>query len=149
MRGFSLTELILVVAVFATLTTLATVSLIRPQIYTKLDTAATSLVADIKQQQLQSMMGDTEGKPQAYPHGIHFTQNNYILFTNNTFDPVDPYNLTVDFGSSIEIVSPPSDLLFARRSGEIPSNISITLRHTGSGETKTVTVSKLGVATVN
>lgn len=154
-RGFTLVELILVMGIFAVLVSFASINLLRPQSGFSLDTAVTTLAADLKEQQLKAMAGDSDGQPTARPFGVYFESSHYILFRGETYSSTDPSNFTVNLGDNLNIVSvsfPSAQVVFTRRSGEVINppfpDGTVTLRTT-LGEEKTLTINRYGVITIN
>ena len=119
-----------------------------------IDSTIETVLSDIKHQQLKSMSGDTGGTSAGNSFGIHFTTSNYILFQGITYDGTDPKNYVIDIDDSLEFSSvtfPQSRILFTKGSGEIagytPGSNTVTVRHIGSNQTKTITINGYGVIT--
>lgn len=155
-NGFTLIELILVIGIFTILITLVTVNMLRPQTTTPVNQAVSVLIADIKQQQLKSMLGDTGGTETAQSFGVYFGIDKYILFKGSSYSPADPDNFTVELGEGLQFtdVTLPSDqVVFLRRSGEVSGYSteldSLTITHTQGGVGETLITNRYGVLTRN
>src|SRR3989344_2005457 len=85
-KGFTLIEIIVVVSTIVTLLGFITISLVRSQQTASLTSVEGILLADLKQQQLKSMIGDTEGRSDSDQYGIHFDSNKYVLFHGDYSD---------------------------------------------------------------
>lgn len=145
-RGATLTEIIVVMAVFLTLITLTTINLLGAKHSASLSSTITELIADLKSQQLKAMLGDTEGSGVERSYGIYFTSTKYYLF-HDTYNPADPNNFGIDLGDNILVVNPNYPLVFAKGSGELPLATSIVLTNSQTGEQKTIQLNKLGIIT--
>lgn len=150
--GFTLVELLVVVGILATITTVTVPRLFTLQTSNALDASLTALVSDIKQQQIKAMVGDTQGKVALEPFGVYFETNRYTLFQGTTYTNGDPYNFVVNLEESLEftnILLPQQQIIFSKGSGEVAGfttgSDEFTLRHTSSGDQKTVRFNKYGV----
>ena len=117
-RGFTLPELLIVMGVLAILTTLATVNLLRPQHQASTVAAVNILMADIRQQQLKTMLGDTEGF------------NNFSV----TLEP--PFQVSTTF--------PNNQIVFQAGSGEVAGTNTITITNPNSQTSTTLTINRYG-----
>ena len=80
-KGFTLIELVLVMGIFSTLIGITSLSLFNIQHATALSADVNVFIADLKQQQLKAMVGESDGVGgSGYGYGVHFTANNYTLF---------------------------------------------------------------------
>ncbi len=152
--GFTLIEVSLVVGIFAILASFATINLLRPQQSADLNSTTTSIIADIKQQQARSILGESGGGLSAVVHGIYFESNKYTLFSGSTYNSSDPANFVVNLsgGLSLSTTFTGSQVIFNLQSGEINGfaggSSSVTLTPTG-GQARTLTFNKYGVVSVN
>lgn len=153
-KGFTFIELIVVMAVIATLTSFAIVNLSSIQHKAYLSATIDTFLSDYKQQQVKAMTGDTDGTNTTQSYGIYFEQNQYTLFRGTSYSASEPSNFVIALDGSVEfspINVPQSQLIFAAGSGEV-SNYSategtVTLHNVVSGEQKTLTVNRYGVIT--
>lgn len=145
--GFTLTELLITMTIFATLAGIATMSLVGAKQRTSLNTSIEIVSADLRQQQLKSMVGDTSGRTAPDSYGIHFGTSEYTLFSGSTFNLLEESNFTIQLGDNISFVSPPADLIFSRVSGELSAGGSLLLRDNTTKATKTLQYNKYGVIT--
>ena len=139
--GFTIPELIIVMSVFLLLTGLITSNLVNLQRRTSLSTVITTLISDLKQQQIRAMSGDG---PSAY--GVYLEPNRYTLFTGSIYSAgaTDNFSINMDGGVTL---SPTTQIVFAQRSGET-STTTITVTNTNSNQTKTITINQYGAALV-
>lgn len=148
-KGFTLIELLLIIGLMGILISIATISLLNIKQSTSLDLTITTLVSDIKSQQLKSMIGNAAGAADfSYPYGVHFNQDNYVLFHRASYLSSDPNNFTVDLTrENVQIVNPNTDIIFSRGSGELGATTSIILQEKASSKQKTVQLNSYGVIT--
>jgi prepilin-type N-terminal cleavage/methylation domain-containing protein len=155
-HGFTLVELLLVMGIIAILASLTTISLIRPQTSSAINTSLTSLTADIKHTQLRAMAGDALGESTQQKHGIYFEQDAYTIFAGDAYSETNPSNFKIDLaGGTVfsNIDFPSSQILFLSLSGEVEnysdSQNSITITHPSSEDSKTILINKYGAITIN
>ena len=155
-RGFTIIELLLVIGIFAIVATLATINLVKPQTQASVDSTTQTLTADLKQQQLKAMAGDSEGASSAQVHGIKFFSDRYILFRGSTYQVGESSNFEVKLETNITLTSinfPSAEVVFLRRSGEVlnytAGSNNVTIQNTQSSEQKTITVNRYGAITIN
>lgn len=146
-RGFTLIETIVVVSTIVTLLGFITISLVRSQQTASLISTEEILVADLKQQQLKSMIGDTEGRSASDSYGIHFDSNRYVLFYGPTYSSTDASNSTINLESSMQFNSPGLEVIFSRLNGEIISATIIELQDNTNFKLKRIYLNTLGVIT--
>ena len=150
--GLALIELIIVLGIVAILSTFASFNIIRSRNVISLDSTVSSLINDIKSQQLQAMSGFTQAGVQNPYYGIYFEINRYILFHTASFQPGDTVNFTIDLDEDNQfnpINLSNNQIVFASGSGTIdnfdPVQNHVTLKNTNSNEQKTIYFNKFGV----
>ena len=152
-RGITLIEVIIVVGVLLTLVGMASVSFLPLRSRSFLDTAVTTLVSDLRSQQIKALAGDTEGRSVNDNYGIYFGTNSYTLFHGTSFNPDDPSNFMITLEDNISVNStlPSSRVIFSIKSGEVLSfsetQNSITLEDTVADNSKTININRYGVVT--
>ncbi len=151
--GFTFIELIVGMGVFATLVGLATVNLLGVQRKSSLTATIDTLIADIKEQQIKAITGDTFGGGQS-SYGIYFGPGQYVLFAGGTYHPNDSTNAMIPLDTNVVFSSinfPDTSVVFASGSGEIINFNSqahtVTLLQVHSGEGKTIDINRYGVVT--
>jgi len=147
LRGFTIAELLVTIAIFATLVGIATSNLVGGKQRASLNASGDIFTGDFRQQQLKAMIGDTEGRSAPDTYGVHFGSSEYTLFHGSTFNIMDSSNFTVMLGDNISFVSPPPNLVFARVSGELPSGGSIVMIDNTTKSTITLQFNRYGVIT--
>ncbi len=152
-QGFTLIELMVVVTIFALLASMTLGSLLRPQQQASTDTVVTTLIADLRSQQLRSMDGDTDTTTAAQSYGVYFQNNSYTMFRGATYS-AQPSNFTVNLTSDLRfqtISLPNNQIVFQRRSGEVsafnPALARVILTNSSNNGTKTITINRYGVVT--
>lgn len=146
LSGVTLPELILVMSIFAALIAIATINLASIKNKASLNTSITTLISDLKQQQLKAMVGDTEGRGVTDSYGLYLGQNQYILF-HGTYNPSDPSNFTVNLDDNLQFPNPGTSVIFASGSGEFTAPTSLILQDTQTNEQKTIQINTLGTVT--
>lgn len=153
-KGFTIPELIVVMSVFMILTGLITTNLVNLNRSTTLNSVITTLISDLKQQQIKAMTGDTEGRTQNDKYGVHFESTGYILFHGASYNSSDNSNFTVNLDNSMEfsnILFPSGNIIFEKGSGKIAGFVSgsdsVSIRNIETKTGKTIKINKYGVIT--
>ena len=145
-RGFTLIELSVVTAIVVILLGLVTINLVSSQQTISLTSFEDVLLADLKQQQLNSMIGNTSGGTVADSYGIHFDSTQYILFHGATYSSSDTSNITTNLESNMQFNSPGFDVIFSKLSGATSEKI-IELKDNTNSKLKRIHLNALGVIT--
>ncbi len=150
-RGYTLTEIIIVMSILILLTGLTTISLLNAKHKSSLSASVDTFIADLKQQQLKAMLGDTEGRISSGNYGIFFAGGTYTLF-HGDYSSTDSANFDLSLGDNIEfsnITFPGSQIVFLQGSGEIDAYVSglntITIKDIIDNNQKTLTINEYGV----
>lgn len=146
-RGFTLIELVIIVSIVVILLGFITINLVGSQRAASLNSTEQILLADLKQQQLKSMIGDTEGRETADSYGVHFDSNKYILFHGATYSSTDDSNYTINLENSMQFNNANYDVVFLKRSGEIQTPAAIELQENNSSEIRRIHLNIFGVVT--
>lgn len=149
--GFTVTEMVLTMAIVATLFGIITVDLFRAHRSASLSSALQTLVSDIKNQQIKAMTGATTGVT-SNNFGIYFTPSGYILFHGAIYNSSDPSNFTIALDSPLSFTSvtfPNNTLLFSQINGNFigfaNGQNTVTIKNTTGGDQKTITINRYGV----
>jgi prepilin-type N-terminal cleavage/methylation domain-containing protein len=138
-RGFTLIELMVVMGLFAILSSFVVVNMLRPQVSTSLQAVRDVLVSDLRSQQIKSING--YGNELS---GIRFYSNSYVLFTGEDED----LTINLEDGNSFSNIDlPQSELVFSKNgavSNYSETENTVTLEHS-SGNQVVITISKYGV----
>ena len=126
-NGFTLVEMVVVVSLTVTLLSLVILNLVRSQQSVSLTSMEATLLADLRQQQLKSMNGDTEGRSTSDQYGVHFNQKDYVLF-HGTYSSGDTYNTVINLDSNMQFNNPNFDVIFSKIGGEITQATIIDLQ---------------------
>lgn len=145
-RGFTLVELAVVTSIIVTLLGFITISLVRSQQTASLASVEEVLLADLKQQQLKAMTGDTEGRADADSYGIHFDQTKYTLF-HGIYSPEDTSNSVTNLDSNIQFNNSGFNIIFERITGEISQAAIVELKDNTNSKSKKIHMNMLGVIT--
>ena len=145
-RGFTLIELAVVVGIIATLLGFITINLVRSQQTASLMGTEAILLADLKQSQLKSMIGDTEGRSASDSYGIHFDSNRDVLFHGAVYSSLDTSNSVINLDSNMQFNNYNFDVSFSRLSGTTSAAI-IELKDNTNSSSKKIHLSIYGVVT--
>jgi prepilin-type N-terminal cleavage/methylation domain-containing protein len=150
-RGFTLVELVVVIGILLIFFTITTMSLTSLQHRTYVLTRVDTLISDLRQQQLKAMVGDTEGRASGDSYGIHFNNNNYVLFHGTTYNAADTANFTIPLETTLTFSSVTftnSNIIFSQLSGNIngftPGQDTVTVKDTSTNVQKTIKFNKYG-----
>lgn len=152
--AFTVVELLVVMGLLAILLSLSSVNLITFYNKNTLGTSVDALISDLKQQQLEAMVGDTLGTSSNNAYGIYFQPDHYTLFQGNNYSPTNPQNFDVNLNADTQfsnILFVNSQVVFASVSGEVVNynqNYNyVTLKNIQTGETKTIQINSYGAVT--
>lgn len=144
-KGFTLVELIVAMSIMATLVGLITINLSYSERKTTLASWVQTLIADVRQQQIKAMIGDSQGRPTPDSYGIHLDTDQYVLFHGITYSPEESSNSKISLPQNLQFVNSGTDIIFAKISGEISSLSIIQLRDTTNSNTRTIRLNRYGV----
>lgn len=153
-KGFTLIEILLVMAIISILFAISIVNLNTLQQNTYQNTSEELLLSDLKLQQLKSMTGDNNNSSTFETFGIYFGNNSYTLFRGATYSAADVENFTIELNpnltfSNVEFAN--SQIVFEKNSGEIigftDGSDTITINNSITGTNAVITLNKYGVIT--
>lgn len=153
-NGFTLIEVILSMAIFAILSGFVVVNLFSPQTKSAVNATATTLVTELRQQQIKAMSGETEGAATSQSFGIYIEPTAYTLFKGSSYNASDVSNFKINLETNLNLSStlPSSQIIFSKRSGEVQNFVTnqntILLTNTAGGEQKTIRINRYGVVDV-
>lgn len=150
--GFTLVELLVVMTILLILFGLSTVALGQPQATTSSQDTVSTLVNDLKTQQLAAMSGTVGSASSQQPTGIYIQSNQYTLFTGSVYNAGDSYNyvFTAPTGVSFSATFPSSTVLFSKGDGAVSGFTagSNTITITTSSGSKLITITRFGAINV-
>ncbi len=150
-RGFTLIEVIVIMGIMVILIGLATINLLSAQHKASLSSTVDIFMADLKEQQVKAMVGDTEGRSAVDAYGMRFATTGYTLFHGPNYKSGDSTNYTPDFPTTIQISStiPTAQIVFASGSGEFTNftqgTNTVIFTDTTTNEQRIVSVNRYGV----
>jgi Tfp pilus assembly protein FimT len=150
-NGFTFVEVVVIAGIAAALISTAVINLYGVQQKNTLTATVDTLVADIKDQQIKTMVRDTEGQSTASQYGVHLKSDKYILFRGSSYNPADTTALTVNLnGARISTTSfPAAQFVFASGSGEIVGAGTVTntivIKDLNNAEQKTISINPYGI----
>jgi type II secretory pathway pseudopilin PulG len=149
--GITLIEVIIVIAILTTLFGLVFGNILNVRSTTTISTSVTTLIADLKNQQIKSMAGDTEGRSSPDNYGIYISGPNYVLFHGQIYSASESANFDInaDTGYQFTTTFPGNQVIFASGSGEIvnftENQNTISVINTRTNEQKTIYINQYGV----
>jgi type II secretory pathway pseudopilin PulG len=143
--GFTLAEMVVIIAISLTMLGLGTLSLVNSNQKASLSATVDTFIADLKEQQVKAMVGDTEGSGSISDYGIDFETSSYTLF-RNTYTVGGSSNFVLSLPPTIQVTS--AQIIFIKGSGET-TPATITFTDTTTNEQRTLTINKYGAITGN
>jgi prepilin-type N-terminal cleavage/methylation domain-containing protein len=151
--GFTLIEILIVMAILAVLLGISLINLGRPQAAANSGTTLQTLLSDLKAQQLMAMSGGTGGTASAQPYGIYVESGQFTLFAGSSYNAGDPNNFAeaAATGVTLSTTLSGSTVLFQKGTGEVQGYTagSDTITVTGKDGAHVVTINRFGGLTVN
>lgn len=153
--GFTLVEILVVMALMGILAGLVVVSLIRPQTTASSSASEGQLVGDLRGQQMRAMMGDSSTGASADTYGVHIETNSYTLFKGATYSNGAAGNFVVDLDDTIVLSTslPSAQVVFTKSEGAVSGfaagSNTITISNSAGADTRIVTINRYGVVTLN
>lgn len=139
--------------IMAILLSFSSLSFFNTRTRTVLSTSFDTFITDIKNQQTQAMVGDTEGRGVPDAYGVYIQPAGYTLFHGTIYNPADTTNIPFDVADGFELSTtfPESKIVFATSSGEVLNftlgQNAVTITETASGQQKVLQLNKLGAIT--
>jgi prepilin-type N-terminal cleavage/methylation domain-containing protein len=128
MKGFSILEIIISIAIIGILSAIVTNSFRTAQIKKQQQGIVQSIVADLEKQK-----SDTQAGKAGSQYGITFNPSKYVLFTGTSYSSTSPSNKTVDVDSqfvlSETITNAQNSIYFSKITGNANENATITVSH--------------------
>ncbi len=127
-NGFSLIEVVVVIAVFVIILTLSVPNLFSPLSIEKVNSLGNDIKANLTDAQTKAMNSETLGHWQTSEFGVHFTASSYTVFLGTVFNPNDTNNFSVTAPSGLTIIpnlpcpTSPNDcnnIVFSKLTGEV------------------------------
>jgi prepilin-type N-terminal cleavage/methylation domain-containing protein len=146
-RGFTVLELLMVIALTLGVTAIAGSYLSGTFSRNELDASASQVVDSLEEARTAAMTGYSGGQS-----GVHFETGQFVLFRGASYSAGDPDNVTHDLSglvslSGIDIADAGNEIMFNSPSGSPEDIGTITLSDT-TGETKVVTVNGAGLVDI-
>jgi len=144
-KGFSLLEIILVVAFVTMAINLAVPFYRSAQLKADINTQVSSLVAHMRMLQSNASTGLDSGAAQ----GIHLDPDSYTVFSGSFFNELSPTNYKVDFSSTmiiqnINLLGSGNDIIFTAPYGDSITNGSFEIASPEINKTFKISISEIG-----
>lgn len=146
-KGFSLIEVLAVMAIGAVLIGLATTYYSNSQVRTDIHSQASNLVHYLRLSQSAAISGQDNAN-----HGIHFDENGYTVFVGTEYDEEETSNVVKNldgtlFFSEINLNGGGYDVIFEKGTGETLNHGTITI--SSSAITKEIVITINSIGTIN
>lgn len=142
--------MVLAIVVFLTTTVVINLYNVEPRV--SLNSQVTTLISDIKNQQLYAMTGGTDNNTLS-DFGVYFANDRYTLFKGSSYILGKTDNSVITLPENIIISGAliPGSIIFGRLDGEIinfpASAYSFSITNTTTNGVKNISFNKLGVVT--
>lgn len=146
-RGFTLVELVAVLAIAAMLASIIVTSFSKFRSSKVLDTTTENILSV-----LSMARGDTISAQDGYQYGVHFESSKVVKFRGATYSSGDSVNEIFTLDSAIEVSSialsgAGADVVFDRLTGKTSQPGTVTVRiKNDTTKTRTITILGTGVA---
>lgn len=127
-NGFSLIEIVVVIAILAIILSFSVPNLFSPLSIEKVNSMANDITANLKDAQTKAMNSETLGTGANSEFGVHFTTNSYTVFIGTVFNPADTNSFSVATPTGLSIIpnlpcpSGPNNcnnIVFSKLAGEV------------------------------
>lgn len=142
--------MMVVLGVLGTLIAFSSVNLVGYQGKNLLQTTLSTVVADIQNQRLKSMNGDTQGNVSTDAYGVYIQQSSYTLFRGTTYAAGTSGNVVIPVVAPMVLSTtfPSNQFVYSKGTGEIASFNSaqntITVRNSTTNEQIVITFNRYG-----
>ena len=146
-KGFTLIEIIIVMGVILVLLTVSTMNLSNVQRDSQLQAAVNTFIADMREQQIKAMAGDTENTASGSDYGLRLETTQYTTYRGT----YGTGNFLIELPETIQMTNNivTNDLIFEQGSGDILSPITpyttVTFTDTTDGSSTTLDINRYGV----
>jgi len=154
--GFTYIEVIVVMAILSIFFGIASINLLKVQRSSEMNAAISILISDLKEQQTKAMTGFSGTLLVAQDYGIHFNENDYVIFDGSTYSAGSESNFSVELAPSLSFSSvsfPDGNVVFEKGSGEIlgysPGSNEIAITDETNSETVNIQLNFFGVSSTN
>ena len=145
--GFTFVEMTVVLSILITIIGLVAVNLIQARQNVSINTTVATLVSDLRAQQVKAMNGETQNTGSADSYGIHFDQNDYVLFKGTSYSAGSSSNQIVQLDSTLQFTTANINMIFLKPSGQLSGSNSATLYDTTGKVQRQINVNSIGVIT--
>ncbi|MBL7022051.1 hypothetical protein ISR92_01910 [Patescibacteria group bacterium] len=140
--GFSIVQVLLVLAIFLVIASMAIPSLYQFQVGAQVDTVAAELGQSLRRAQSRAIVGYDNTN-----WGVYFEEDAYTIYSGNDYNTRNTdRDESYPYSNSILIINDFSDeIVFTRISGLPSSEGNITLSNSMNSDQSTITINSLGV----
>lgn len=143
-KGFTLIEIVLVIAIFGILLGLSAMYYQSTQVRTDIHTQATNIVHYLRLAQSNAASGLNN-----QDHGVHFESGYYTTFRGSSYVQNDPNNFRMDLPSTmtvsnISLNGGGSSVIFTKSTGETTNYGTISLTSAQINKTIPITITEVG-----
>lgn len=148
-RGFTLIELIVVIAIATILFAIIISGFSGLRQHSDFNLAGDDSISYLQEARAKTLSSDS-----ASAYGVHFETTKFVLFTGDTYDPLDSSNKDRPLPSTVEIsaiilTGLGDEIIFKRLTGETDQSGTITIRLTSDPSvTRVIEIASTGLATI-
>lgn len=148
LRGFTLTELVVVIAIITVVVAAAVGALGNYRARASLDGAVEHIAAQLYEARSRALSSEN-----AQQYGVHFEADAAVLFEGTMYSASDPGNRRAAIDPPARIATTTlqgggSDVVFNRLTGATGNDGTLTIELSTTGETRTVTIQQTGLVTI-
>lgn len=118
-RGFTLTELVIIMGILLGLFTLTTGASFSTITQSQAGATVAMVMADLRATQTKAMVGSIPGTSPVAGWGIQYEGDRYIIFSGSTYVSGAPSNIVITLPDNVTVNSTPSTIIFESLSGEL------------------------------
>lgn len=142
--GFTLVEVLLILAILGLISGLAIPFYQSFQVSSEFDNTTQEIVQTMRRAQITAMSSKSLSD-----YGVHFADQQYIIFRGATFNPADIYNESFEIASTLSVSTGGNDdIVFSSVSG-LPNVEATIILNSTNGKNSNIIINGLGVINVN